>query len=243
MASRLVVTVEWRRFREWRPAAAEFIATFLFVFIGAGSVVVTANLIGGLDPSRLLAIAFAHGLTIALLVAATAHISGGHINPAVTVGAILAKKISPEQGVLYVVAQLAGGICGALFLAGVIPEVMGGGLNNGGLGAHALAGPVAPFEGLLIEVVLTALLVFVVFGAAMDKRGVGNLAPLAIGLVVVVDHLVGVPLTGASMNPARSLGPAVAAGVWTDHWIYWIGPLSGGIIAALVYKYIFEPKE
>ena len=223
----------------WRSATAEFIAVFLFVFLGAGTVIVVG---GATNVTNLMAIAFAHGLAIALLVAATAHISGGHINPAVTFAAVITRKISIEQGALYVVAQLGGAILAALLLASVIPEVLGGGLNAGGLGSHTLNPLLSSWEGVVIEVVLTAVLVFVVFGAAMDKRGVANVAPIAIGLAVLVDHLIGVPLTGASMNPARTLGPAVAAGVWTDHWVYWLGPLGGGALAALVYKYVFAEK-
>ena len=229
---------------DMRSSAAELIATFFFVFLGAGSVVVTGNLLGGMDPARLIAIALAHGLAIALLVSATAHLSGGHINPAVTFAAMLTKRISMAQGSAYIVAQLAGAALGALVLAAVLPTAMGGGLGNGAgtLGAHALGGGVSAGQGIAIEIVLTAALVFVVFGAAMDKRGVGVAAPLAIGLVVLVDHLVGVTLTGASMNPARSFGPALMAGAWDDFWVYIVGPLAGGALAGLVYHYYFREK-
>ena len=227
---------------DWRPASAEAIATFLFVFLGPGVVVMTGNLSDGLDSSRLIAIAVGHGLAIALLVSATAHISGAHINPAVTVGALLTKRISVANGSAYIVAQLAGAALGALLLAVAIPEVLGGGIDNGAgtLGTHALNPEVSAGQGVLIEAVLTFTLVMVVFGAAMDKRGVGNLAPLAIGLAVLVDHLVGVPLTGASMNPARTFGPALVAGAWADHWVYWVGPLTGAALAAVGYKWWFQ---
>lgn len=219
-----------------RAALAEFIATLLFVFLGAGSVVVVTSILGngGLTVPQLTAIALAHGLAIALLVAATATISGGHINPAVTFGAIITGKISVPKGSLYIVAQLVGAVVGALLLTAAIPSGL-----QGNLGAHGLGAGISPGAGVLIEVVLTFVLVFVVFATAMDPKGLGNLAPIAIGLAVLVDHLVGVPLTGASMNPARSLGPAVAAGVWADHWVYWAGPLLGGGLAALVYEWAF----
>ena len=222
----------------WRPAAAEGIATFLFVFLGVGTVIVISA--SGLAPTGagLLPIAFAHGLAIALLVAATAHLSGGHINPAVTFGAVITGKLSVQQGSLYVVAQLGGAVLAALLLAAVMPDVELG--KGGGVPPHALAPGLSVGAGLVIEIVLTAVLVFVVVSAAMDPRGAGNLAPLAIGLAVLVDNLVGVSLTGASMNPARTFGPALAANSWGDHWVYWIGPLAGGALAALTYKYVFE---
>jgi MIP family channel proteins len=209
----------------FRPALAEGIATFLFVFLGAGTVVVTGGLAGeGATPSsaRLLAIALAHGLAIALLVAAAGHISGGHINPAVTIGAWVAKKISLMQGIQYIVFQVVGGILAALLLAALLPTAT---LGDGGIGSHALGKGVAQWQGLLIEMVLTFVLVGVVFSTAMDPKGAATIAPLAIGLTVLVDHLIAVPLTGASMNPARTLGPALASGNWgTEWWIYWVGP-------------------
>lgn len=222
-----------------RAAAAEFIATLLFIFLGAGTVVVTGGLIkDGLTSARLVAIALAHGLTIALLVAATAKISGGHINPAVTVAALLTGKINLPKASMYVVAQLVGAIVGALLLTWVIPAPA-----QGNLGAHGLGAGVTAVGGLVAEIVLTFALVFVIFATALDPKGLGHLAPAAIGLTVLVDHLFGVPVTGASMNPARSFGPALVAGAWDNHWIFWIGPLIGGALAALVYEFVFLRRE
>ena len=219
----------------WRATIAEFIATLLFIFLGAGTVVVTGGIINeGLTSARLVAIAMAHGLAIAFLVTATAKISGGHINPAVTFGAWITGKISLPKGIMYVVAQVAGAIVGALLLTVVIPAAA-----QGNLGAHGLGPNITVSGGLVAEIVLTFALVFVIFAAAMDPKGLGNLAPVAIGLTVLVDHLMGVPVTGASMNPARSFGPALVAGAWASHWIYWIGPLIGGALAALVYEFVF----
>ena len=227
----------------WRAAFAEFIAALLFIFLGAGTVVVTGGILGDeLTSARLVAIALAHGLAIALLVSATAKISGGHINPAVTFGAFITGKISLIKGIMYVVAQLAGAVVGALLLAAVIPEAA-----QGNLGAHGLGPEITVGGGMIVEIVLTFALVFVVFATAMDPKGLGHIAPVAIGLVIVVDHLVGVPLTGASMNPARSFGPAFVAGAWENHWIFWAGPLAGAALAALVYEFVFlrrkEPAE
>ena len=219
----------------WRDTFAEFIATLLFIFLGAGTVVVTGGLMKeGLTAARLVAIALAHGLTITLLVAATAKVSGGHINPAVTLGALVTGKINLGKAVMYVVAQLVGAVVGAVLLKMVIPAAAQGKLGAHGLGLNITAG-----GGLLAEIVLTFALVFVVFATAMDPKGLGHLAPAAIGLTVLVDHLVGVPITGASMNPARSFGPALVAGAWDNHWIYWVGPLVGGALAAVVYEFVF----
>ncbi len=225
--------------KTWQAVFAELIATLLFVFVGAGTVVVVTGVIGanpGADAAALTAIAFAHGLVIALLVAATAKISGGHINPAVTFGAVITGRMKLSTGVLYVAAQLVGAVIGALLLEAAL---VGG--VEGNLGAHALNLEVLDGKGagVMVEAVLTFVLVFTVFATAMDPRGMANLAPIAIGLAVLVDHFVGVPLTGASMNPARSFGPALVADAWSDHWVYWLGPLIGGGLAALVYYLTF----
>ena len=226
---------EFTSLEAWRSALAEFIATLLFVFLGAGSVIVSGGLPNGdLDPARLVAIALAHGLAIAFLVYATANISGGHLNPAVTFAAFLTKKISAARGLMFVAAQLGGAVIGALLLLATIPDAA-----DTNLGAHALGPDVSVSMGLLMEIVVTFALVFVIFATAVDPSGMGNLAPLAIGLAVLVDHILAVPITGASMNPARSFGPALVAGEWGDQWIYWVGPLIGGAVAGLVYQFAF----
>ena len=226
---------EFASLETWRSTLAEFIATLLFVFLGAGSVIVTGGLPNGiLDPARLVAIALAHGMAIALLVYATANISGGHINPAVTFAAWLTRKISAARGLMFMVAQLSGAAAGALLLLAAIPDAA-----DTNLGAHALGTDVSVGMGFVMEVVVTFALVFVIFATAVDPRGMGSHAPLAIGLTVLVDHLVAVPITGASMNPARSFGPALVAGEWSDHWIYWAAPILGGAVAGLVYQFAF----
>lgn len=221
----------------WRAAFAELIAVLLFVFIGCGAVVSSGMLVKGLDPARLVAIAIAHGLGIAIMAAATAHISGGHINPAVTVAQIVTRKISLSKGAMYIVAQLVGAVIAAYLLSLVIPKAA-----QGALGAHALGNGVTAGGGLVIEVVLTFVLVFVIYATAVDSRGPNSIAPLAIGFTVMAIHLIAVPLTGASVNPARSFGPALVAGQWADHWIYWVGPIVGGSLAAIVYQSVFAKK-
>ncbi|MEX0801534.1 MAG: MIP family channel protein [Dehalococcoidia bacterium] len=223
----------------WRAVLAELIGTMLFVFVGAGSVVVIVNVIGaspGSDPAALTAVALAHGLAIAVVVAGTAKISGGHVNPAVTFGAVITGRMKLSTGVLYVGGQLAGAVIGALLVeAAVVSEF------EGNLGAHSINLEVLDGESaaVMVEAVLTFVLVFTVFATAMDPKGMANLAPIAIGLAILVDHFVGVPLTGASMNPARSFGPALVADFWDDHWVYWLGPLIGGGLAALAYYLTF----
>ena len=123
---------------------------------------------------------------------------------------------------------------GALLLLATIPDA-----SDTNMGAHALGPDVSVSMGLLMEIILTFALVFVIFATAVDPGGMGNLAPLAIGLTVLVDHLIAVPITGASMNPARSFGPALVAGQWSQHWIYWVGPLIGGAGAGLLYQFAF----
>ena len=221
----------------WRAAAAELVATFIFVFIVTGAVVSSGIFLGTdgvLTAGNLVAIALANGMTIAMLVASTARISGGHLNPAVTFSIVLTRKMGAAKGGMYVVAQLSGAILGAFLLKAIIPDA-----QEGVLGSHALGADISVGAGLATEMVLTFILVFVIFATAIDPRGPGSLAPLAIGMAVAVDLFVGVPLTGASMNPARTFGPALAAGEWADHWVYWVGPLAGGSIAALLYEYVF----
>lgn len=237
--------------KTWRGVAAEFIATGLFVFLGAGSVVAASSATSG-DASFIVSVALAHGIAIAIMVAATAKISGGYVNPAVTFAAAITGKLKVSTAVLYIAGQLIAAVLGALLLKAVIAGPM-----EGALGAHGLS----VFEpgvggglldnqvgdgagaGLLVEIALTFVLVFVVFATAVDPKGPSHLAPMAIGLAILVIHLVGIPMTGASVNPARSFGPAMAAQVWDDHWVYWLGPLIGGGAAAVVYEFLFMHRE
>lgn len=223
---------------DYRAGFAEFIATMLFVFLGPGAVIASGITAPGaqLTADKLLVIAVGHGLAIAVLVWATAHVSGGHINPAVTFAAWVTGKIGLQRGILYIVAQLVGAAVGSALLAYIVGA-------DTGLGRHALGAGMDATKGLVAEIILTFALVGVVFMTAMHPRGPGNVAPLAIGLIVLVDHLVGVPLTGASMNPARSFGPAMLTGMWADHWVYWVGPLVGGALAGIVANQVFLKAE
>lgn len=211
-----------------RAVIAEFLGTMFFVFLGTGAVVAALAITGGqLETSALVAIAIAHGLGILTAVAWTANISGGHINPAVTLAMMVTRNIKVPLGVAYIVAQLAGAAAGSLLLKLCIPNDFEGGLGN-----HSLSPVMASGEGLLLEVIATAFLLLVVFNVAVSKKGWGINAPIAIGLAIMLIHFVAVPWTGASVNPARSFGPALVANKWDDFWIYIVGPGLGALIAA-----------
>jgi MIP family channel proteins len=218
-----------------RKLVAEAIGAFTLVFAGAGSIVLAA----GTTNIDLLAIALAHGLAFGLMVSALGHISGGHFNPAVTAGFWVTRRIDSLLAVAYVVAQLAGGILGALLLVILFPEGLRSAAN---LGTPALGPSVDFLQGVGIEVVLTFFLVLVIFGTAVDRR-TPNLGGLAIGLTITMGILAGEPLTGAAMNPARALGPALLSGTWDDHLVWWIGPIVGGVLAALLYHYVFAEDQ
>jgi aquaporin Z len=217
-----------------RPLVAEFIGAFALIFIGVGSIAANQMTKGQVG---LVGIAFAHGLTIAVMVSAAAAISGGHFNPAVTIGALAARKIAPLMALAYVVAQCLGGIAGA----GVIRLSMPAGvLGSVDMGTPAPGSGVSSWEAFVAEVVLTFFLMFVIYGTAIDQRA-HRVGGLFIGLTITADILMGGPISGAAMNPARWLGPALlGGGGLVNVWIYWLAPPLGAIIAALVYKYLFE---
>ena len=213
---------------------AEAVGTFLFFFVGAGSVILAVH--AGDGGPGLVGIALAHGLALAVMVSAFGAISGGHFNPAVTVAVRLAGRIEWSHAAMYVVAQLAGGLAAGFALLWVFPE---GVANEAMVGTPALGEGISVGAGIAIEAVLTLLLVLAVFGTAIDMRA-PRLGGMAIGLAVAADVLMGGPLTGAAMNPARWFGPAVAAGAYDDWYVWWIGPLIGAIVAAVLYRYVFE---
>lgn len=223
-----------------QKAIAEMVGTFTLVFIGAGSIIALTS--GGADSGALVGIALAHGLAIATMVSSVGHISGAHFNPAVTFGALITNKIPLFEAGVYVVAQLAGACLGAIFLQAAIPESLWEGVN---LGTPGLDPIVSTGQGLMIEMVLTFLLVWVVFATAVDPAGAfGKIAGLSIGLTVAMDILMGGPFTGAAMNPARWFGPALMGGFWDDGWVYIAGPLIGGGLAALLYQFaILQPRR
>ncbi|MEX0781588.1 MAG: MIP family channel protein [Dehalococcoidia bacterium] len=210
-----------------RAIAAEFLGTLFFVFIGTGAVVGAAEAWPGLDGGTLVAIALAHGLGIVIAVAWTANISGGHINPAVTLAMIIAKKITVPLGVAYMIAQFAGAAVGSFLLLLCMPDAI-----DDNLGRHALTEGMASGEGLLLEILMTAFFLIVIFNVAVSNKGWGLNAPIAIGLAIAVIHLIGVPFTGASVNPARTFGPDLVTGEWDDFWVYLVGPFAGAAAVA-----------
>jgi len=214
---------------------AEFIATFALIFIGAGAVLVNGITDGSLG---LLGIALAHGLVLMVMIYAIGHISGAHVNPVVTLSMWVTKRISFVKGLFYIIAQLLGAVLGALLLFVIFPnapEALHLGvtqLNNVGV-----------FSGILIEAILTFFLVFTIFGVAVDSRNKGAFFGAAIGLVLTFDILFGGNFTGAAMNPARAFGPALVSGYWGNHYVYWIGPIIGSLVAALVYQFGLMKKD
>jgi MIP family channel proteins len=213
---------------------AEAVGTFLFFFVGAGAVVVATS--GADGGPGLVGIAFAHGLALAVMVSALGAISGGHFNPAVTVAVRLAGRIEWGHAVAYVVVQLAAAVAAGLALRWVLPESSWG---PSAIGTPALGDGIGQVTGIAIEAILTLLLVMAVFGTAIDPRA-PRLGGLAIGLAVAADIMIGGPLTGAAMNPARWFGPAVASGHWENWYVWWVGPLIGAIVGAVIYRYALE---
>ena len=213
-----------------RRAGAEALAAFALVFAGCGAIVTDARYEGTLGT---VGIALVFGLVIMAMVYATGHLSGAHINPAVTVAFTLTRHFPPRDAVAYIGAQAAGAVAGALVLLVIWPE------------APADLGATVPTIGegsaLVYEIVLTAFLMFVIMAVATDTRAVGAAAALAIGGTVGLDALFAGPVTGASMNPARSLGPALAAGEWQDFWIYLAGPAVGASLGAVAYQAVRGP--
>lgn len=215
-----------------RRSAAEGLAAFALVFAGCGAVITSAQFEGSIGATG---VAATFGLIIMAMIYATGHLSGAHINPAVTIAFSLTRHFPPREAVAYIGAQLAGAAIGALALLAVWPE------KPANLGATI---PSISVGGALVyETILTAILMFVIMAVATDSRAVGAGAAIAIGGAVALDALFGGAVTGASMNPARSFGPALASGEWQSFWIYILGPVLGAALGALAYQLIRdEPK-
>ncbi len=221
-----------------RQCVVEFIGTFSLTFIGAGAIIATG---GG----NLVAIAFAHGLALSMAVYASGHISGGHINPAVTIGMLVTGKIKPPAAAAYIVVQLLGATLAAFILSSCLPEAAVKAVKLGATLAQDKAGVnvLSSVNVIIVEAILTFLLVTTIFAVAVDSRGPKNIYGFAIGLTVCFDILCAGAFTGASMNPARSFGPALIGGHWDIHHCYWIGPIVGGALAALVYDRVVIGKD
>ena len=219
-----------------RRCVAEALGTFALVFIGCGAVVISTLPGAGFG---LLGVALAHALVLGVMITATMNISGGHLNPAVTLGVLSAGRISARDAGAYVASQLAGAALGAFMLTLVIPA---GIVRAGTMGTPALAGGMNLASGIALEAVLTFFLVSAVFGTAISANA-PKVGGFGIGLVLFFDILVGGPLTGAAMNPARAFGPALISGTWYAQLVWWVGPILGGIIAAQLWHHVLLGGE
>jgi aquaporin TIP len=215
---------------------AEAIGTFTLIFIGV--LAISAAKIAGAPEGivNLASIAFAHGLAIAVMVAALGAVSGGHFNPAITLGFVVTGRMPIARALLYWIAQLVGATLAGLLLVQVIgADFVAAGTPDLGLGMLSGA-------AITLEAVGTFFLVFVVFGTAVDERAPKSVYPMAIGLTITMDIMAIGPLTGGAVNPARAFGPALASGHWAHHVVYWIGPLVGGALGGLVYHHLLMQR-
>ena len=217
---------------------AEFIGTFTLIFIGVGSICADQYLRASGQPGvGLLAIAAAHGLAFGIMVTAVGHISGGHLNPAVTIGFWVTKRLTTLQALSYWFAQLLGAAAGAYLIIAIVPDSV---WRPVGLGTPDLTADFTRMHGMALEAATTFLLVFVFFATAADAKGAFNkIAGFAIGFTITMDILFAGPFTGSAMNPARAFGPALASHHWTNHGVYWVGPLFGGVLAGVIYDRLF----
>ena len=230
-----------------RRGIAEFVGTFALIFVGAGSILALTTLFeavitgpqaqGVYNGLTLVAVAFAHGLVIAVMVSAVGHISGGHFNPAVTLGFVVTRRIAGMLALVYWSMQFLGATAAAALLRWFFSENVRQ-LTN--LGAPALGGGIDAWQGVVIELILTFFLVWVIFATAVDPGGTFKaVAGLAIGLTITLDVFMGGPLTGAAMNPARAFGPEILSRHWDDAWVWYLGPFAGAVIAALAYDWLY----
>ena len=204
---------------------AEFVGAFTLIFIGGG-----AGIVSGGD---IVAVALANGLAIGIMVSNLGHISGGHFNPAITLGFLATRRITGLLAAVYIVAQLAG----AIAAAGILRWLFNA---DPFLGAVPHAAGIGAGKGLVVEIILSFFLVWAVWATAVDPGGAfKSISGLAIGLTISIDVLMGGPLTGAAMNPARALGPELVGNFWGEGWIYWVGPILGALIAALAYEWLY----
>jgi aquaporin Z len=220
---------------------AEMIGTFTLVLLGCGSAVVAGDYIG------FAGISFAFGLAVLAMAYAIGHISGCHINPAVSISMLVAGKLSGKDTIAYIISQCIGAILGAAVLYSIATgkggyDLSANGLGQNGFGEHSPAG-YSMGAAFIAEVVLTALFLFVIHGASCSDVPAG-FAALPVGLSLVVIHLVGIPITGTSVNPARSLGPALFVGgeALSQLWLFWVAPIIGAIISGALWRYFFEKR-
>lgn len=219
-----------------RRSVAEALGTFGLVFFGAGAVI--ANVFPGANYG-LIGVALVHAIVLSVMISATMNISGGHLNPAVTISLLVARRTDAQSAIAYIIAQLIGAVLAALALKMLLPsQVVRGAL----VGTPSIASTITVGRAVAIEALLTFFLVSAVFGTAVSPEA-PKIGGFGIGLVLFFDIMVGGPLTGAVMNPARAFGPSVVSGAWTGHIYYWIGPVLGGVIAAILWDKLLLPKK
>jgi aquaporin TIP len=209
----------------FRRGVAEYVGAFTLIFIGGGA--------GIVSHSDIVAVALANGLAIGLMVSNLGHISGGHFNPAITLGFVTTRRITLPLAIAYWAFQLLGAISAAFILRYLFGET----LVKLGAAPHSTT---TDGKALVLEGIMTFFLVWAVWATAVDPRGAfKSIAGLAIGLTITIDVFVGGPVTGAAMNPARAFGPELAGNTWTGWWIYWVGPIAGALVAALAYEFLY----
>jgi MIP family channel proteins len=214
---------------------AEFVGIFALVFIGSGAIII-AQLPG--TSLGVVGVALAHGIILAIMVSATMNVSGGHLNPAVTIALLLGRRITAAMAGVHLVAQLVGATAAAFALKWAMPSTLYQAARGGG---QAISLDISMSQAIGLEVIATFFLIFVIYGTAVDSAG-PKLGGMAIGLTIAADILAIGPLTGGSMNPARSFGPAAATGIWEGQIVYWVGPIVGGILAGLLWERILLRK-
>lgn len=224
----------------WRAVAAEFLGCLFFLL----AVTLVALQWGPISiPANNVEIGIGIGLSITSLAQALGHVSGGHLNPAVSLGMILVGRVSVLRGIFYIIAQVVGGVVGAALTSATVPYEIRKAVN---LGCTLLAPGVKPEQGFALELLFTFSLVFFVFSITDPKKGGkidGYGVTLGIGINILVAHVCLIPITGCGINPARSFGPAVVMNEWKDHWVYWIGPIVGAILASIIYPLIFYVSD
>ncbi|KAL7387711.1 hypothetical protein ABVT39_027826 [Epinephelus coioides] len=217
----------------WMAVLAELLGMIILVFIGLSAAIGDRN---NSYPDQEIKVAFAFGLAVATLAQCIGHISGAHLNPAITLGLLVSCKMSLLRALFYMMAQIVGALAASAIVYGIRPE------TTDSLGVNKL-NEISPGQGFGVEFLLTLQLVLCVLAVTDNRRDVSGSAPLAIGLSVALGHLAGISFTGCGINPARSFGPAVIQESFDDHWVYWAGPLSAGVAAALLYNYLLAPTD
>ncbi|XP_078739395.1 aquaporin-4-like [Lampetra fluviatilis] len=222
--------------RFWRSLLAELLGTALLVMLGAGSTLTWSEQ----HPASNVQVSLCFGLAVAALAQCLGGVSGAHLNPAVTAALLVARRVPLSRGVAYVAAQSLGATLGAALLLLVTP-----GDVAGALGATLVSSRLQLSHAVLVEAAITLQLVLTVCAASDERRSdlAGGSGALHVGLSVALGHLFALPYTGSSMNPARSLGSAVVSGLWANHWVYWLGPMLGGVIGAATYEYLLYPTR